>query len=462
MYEKIRAYIKKYKMLEEGDTVIAGISGGADSVCLLYMLLALRQEWKLDVIAVHVNHMIRGRAADEDEAFVRRLCREQQVPLEVFRTDVAELAREQKLSEEEAGRNVRRDAFERTAREHGAAKIALAHHKNDNAETVLLNLSRGAGLKGLGGIRPRNGPYIRPLLAVSREEVEEYLEKKNYSYCTDATNSEDAYTRNRIRKYVIPYMEREVNEGFLDHVCGAAERMAELWEYIEKKAAEEEARCVCRRGSGSAVVRKEGYEQMESVLRPYVLADVLAGISGRRKDLEKIHLQALEELFEKQVGRMIDLPYGMKAYRCYEGIRIEGEGAGEAEEAPGAVSVRVFDAGEIEGDLLEAIPKTPYTKWFDYGIIKNSVTIRTRQSGDYITIDRQGRKQKLKQYFINEKIPGEKRDKILLAADGSHVLWVIGYRRGLSGEVTRNTRKILEITIDGGESDERDNQRISF
>lgn len=473
MYEKVKNYVKIHNMLEQKDRVIAGISGGADSVCLLCVLLELKKEYSLEIRAVHINHGLRAGAAEKDEDYVRRFCQESGVSLEVYRIDVARLAEEKGFSCEEAGRYARRKAFEKEAEKFGGAKIALAHHKNDNVETLILNIARGTGLKGLGGIRPVAGRYIHPLLGVSRQEIEEFLAKKQRGYCMDATNYEDTYTRNRIRNHIIPYMEEEINSRFTDHACNMMEQMGKLWDYIAGEIQKAESRAVAyssNQGKAEALIRKEEFETLPAALRPYLIRQVMEKISGKQKDLESIHLKKIEELFQKQAGRRLDLPYQMCAIRCYEGVEIvlkdkgrkycsrkeeEDLGPKRVARRPEAVKMRVLDRWE-EGWQGSTIFQTPYTKWFDYDIIKDSVTIRTRQSGDYITIDRNGRTQKLKQYFINEKIPQKERDEILLAADGSHILWVIGYRRGCACEVTEHTRKILEITIDGGENYGRD------
>ena len=202
MYRKVREYIKTWQMLGREDKVIAGISGGADSICLLFMLLELKEEMEFRIAAVHIHHGLRNETADRDEAYVRSVCGKENVELFVYHEDVKQYAKERGLTKEEAGREVRRRCFLEVLREQGGTHIATAHHKNDNAETVLWNLCRGTGLKGMGGISPKNGVWIRPLLCLERKEIESYLEKGGISYCTDETNLEDAYTRNRIRNHV--------------------------------------------------------------------------------------------------------------------------------------------------------------------------------------------------------------------------------------------------------------------
>ena len=197
--EKVRAYIEKQHMILAEDHIIAGISGGADSVCLFFVLLDLRDRMGISFTAVHVNHGLRGEAANRDEEFVRELCGQYGIPLEVFRVDLESISKKRKQSLEECGRNIRREAFEQIRERCGGTKIALAHHQNDNAETLLWNLARGTGLTGLGGIRPVNGRYIRPLLCLDRNEIEDLLRQRGQGYCTDDTNGDTEYTRNKLR-----------------------------------------------------------------------------------------------------------------------------------------------------------------------------------------------------------------------------------------------------------------------
>ena len=201
MLTKVKNYAEKYQMFSSEDCIIAGISGGADSVCLLLVLLELQKEIGFGIVAVHVNHGLRGAEADADEAFVKQLCKEYGIPLETYCADVAMIANERKQSTEEAGREVRRECFEQARVKYSGTKIALAHHQNDNAETFLFRLARGTGLKGLGGMIPVKEQFVRPLLCLSRGEIEEYLQEHDISYCTDASNESDEYARNRIRNH---------------------------------------------------------------------------------------------------------------------------------------------------------------------------------------------------------------------------------------------------------------------
>ncbi len=455
MLKKVEAYVSRWHMIEKGDCVIAGVSGGGDSVCLLFVLLELRKKIPFELYAVHVNHGLRGKCADADEEFVRVLCGRHEVPLDVYRVDVATVARERRQSEEEAGRDVRREAFQEAMRKYHGTKIALAHHMNDNAETFLLNLSRGTGIKGLGGMRPMCKEWIRPLLCVEREEIERYLEEKHISYCTDETNASDDYTRNRIRNHVIPYLEEEVNAASVAHIAGTMEHLQEVQMYLEEQVKIYYEACVKETELGY-ILDKESFETVPKVLRPILVKNMLARLSKREKDISAIHVESLIDLLRKQVGRKIDLPYSIEAKRIYEGVRLQIKqiGAAEKNEAGYRIQSRIYDACERIPELAEK----SNTKRFDYDIISEEICVRTRQPGDYITIHPDGRTQKLKAFFINEKIPEEERDRILLVADGSHILWVVGYRDNPIYRVHEDTKQILEIQINKGEEDDgRDN-----
>ena len=487
MYQRVKEYIRRYHMLDGRDRVIAGVSGGADSICLLFMLIELSRESGFSVSAVHVHHGLRGDAADADAAFVKKLCGEQGVELRIFYEDVRGYAREKGLTQEEAGRNLRRENFLRVLEETGGTKIALAHHQNDNAETLIWNLCRGCGLRGLKGIAPAAGVWIRPLLCLKREEIESYLENRGISYCTDESNLTDDYTRNRIRNHVTPYLEQHVNSRAVLHMSETMEQMRLVGEFVEQEVKrygdmciryrDEETEVSGRGRSGAlvsgAVLYDAKFQQVPEALRGFVLQEMICRVAGRRKDIGNIHIKILEELLVKQVGRQVQLPYGVCARRCYEGIELF---VLPPRESPGETEYELFgdmDEGTLHTCPVEArvfqrtadmviFPENPYTKWFDYDIIKNTVKIRHREPGDYITIAKDGGAQKLKQYFINEKIPGSLRDKIWLAADGKHIMWIVGYRQNQKYQIAEKTRRILELKFYGGQDDGRKRQSDDF
>ena len=463
IFHKVEQYVAKRNMIQKGDKLVVGVSGGADSICLLFVLMELQKKLAFEMVVVHVNHGLRGESADADEAYVRKVCKEHGITCEVYRENMDLIAKERKQSTEEAGRDVRREAFGHTMEKHGGTKIALAHHMNDSVETFFMNLARGTGIQGMGGIRPIAGVYIRPLLCLERREIEEFLREKNIPYCTDSTNEEDDYTRNRLRNHVIPYLEKEVNARTVAHIGETMSQLQELQIFLQEQTEIYYKQCVKQHEKGYILLENSFFEAPAS-LRPFIIKRVLVQICQKEKDIQEIHMQKILELFQKQVGRQIDLPYAMQGKRIYEGVYIYKKEVTDIDPMNVQVSFAKENRQEIEWGNIKVICRLLEnastdkiymekidTMRFDYDIITHGVCIRTRQPGDYITIHPDGRRQKLKSFFINEKIPQEKRDKILLVADGDHILWVVGYRTNCVYQVGKYTKRVLEIQMDKGE-----------
>lgn len=484
--KRIEKFIQKYHMLTCGDRVIAGVSGGADSVCLFLMLLELREKIGFDLIAVHVHHGLRGEAADQDQQFVEALCEQHRIPLEIFRVNLESIAKKRKQSLEEAGRMVRREAFDSVCKKYGGNKIALAHHQNDNAETLLWNLSRGTGLDGLGGIRPVNGKFIRPLLCMNRKEIEEYLAKRKQSYCIDETNAGTDYTRNKLRHLVLPILEEQVNSAAVRHMNETMEQIWELQEYMQEQVEDAYQECVQEHFEKACwiQIQQKSFETFPELIKKMVIRKGMEQVGGKKRDLSHKHVDVMMELMNKQVGRTLDLPYEMHAKRNYEGIRLEKQRTYlSGEEKKAEIMQECMAELNIPGETILAdrnlklrckilekpknlsikdIPQKIYTKWFDYGIIKSSLYIRTRQAGDTIVIDEKGHQKKLKNWFVDEKIPKEVRDSQLLLAENNEILWVLGHRMSQAYQVKQLTKWILQIEVetyksDGGKENGRNN-----
>ena len=482
MERKVLAYIKQNRMIGKKDMVLAGVSGGSDSMAMLHILKELQKKLDFTLRVVHVHHGIRGKEADRDRSFVENICRKWQIPCTVYCYDVPGLSREWKLGEEETGRIVRKEAFQREAAVCGMKiKIALAHNQEYLAETMLHNLCRGTGLRGLCTMRPADGEIIRPILCLSREKIAGYLKQKKIPHIQDSTNLSDEYTRNRIRHHILPMLEQQVNGKAAAHMAETAARISQAEEYLTQQSCQ-----VLRefqKDNGYYFTKKFFMEPQ--IIRIYALQQAMEQLAGRRKDLTAVHYDKVLELYEMQTGRRISLPYRMEARRDYEGVRLfrygEEKSAGVTNQAhessdirtgktvcekecadrewqiriPGTVTspLGIFTA-EIFSYEGQKIEEKKYTKWLDYDKIKKNPHIRTRRTGDYMVINAQGNTKKLNRCMIDEKIPSEYRDSIPLIACGNEILWMVGSRMNERYKINPQTRKVLVLNYQGGHENE--------
>lgn len=428
--------------------MVLGVSGGADSICMLYVMKELQQRLNLTITVAHVNHHIRGAEADGDMKYVVKVGKKLSVSVLVCHVDVPAEAKERGMSEEEAGRVCRYECFNKVMTQVHATKIAVAHNLNDNSETILFNLFRGTGLRGLSGIPAIRDSIVRPLLNCSRSDIEQYLEENNIKFRMDETNLTTEYSRNKIRLELIPYIQSNINKRAEYNIVNAGSTLNEIEDYLEIQTDAAYKEYVFQ-----SIIKKEAF-----ILHPAILKRLIRRVikeqAGKLKDITKIHVDSVMALKDMEASKEVDLPYELVAKRIYEGIRINKP---ENIKVIPFKSIKIIENNEIinRDSILKAslesrefqkenIAELMYTKWLDYDKIKTLI-LRNRQSGDYITVDDKGSKKKLKDYFINEKIPREERDNILLLADGSHIVWVVGYRIGAYYKVKKNTKNILRL-----------------
>lgn len=475
-------FINKNHMLHPGDRVVVGVSGGADSVCLLHLLWCLREELQIELRAVHVHHGLRGDEADRDAQFTKSLCEKFFVPCEVVKIHADEEAREQGISVEEAGRNARYRILEEKAvcwekksvvRENktvegegggdiSPVKIAVAHHGDDSAETILHNLCRGSGLKGLSGIPPIRGRIIRPILWVSRKEIIDYLKSENLTYAEDSTNRANDYTRNKIRNRILPLIAAEVNEQAVKNILRAGELLSGANLYFEKMACEWLERFSPLWEPHPTVEHPTvelpilelpilelpiaELQKEETLIQGYILREAFKKMDCPLKDVTGKHIEEILSLLSKQTGKRVELAHGISAERRYKHLRLSwGEVQPKIpEEVLPTVNMKIFPYNK-----QEKILKNQYTKWFDYDKIRDALSVRHRQTGDFIMLPG-GKRKTVKAYMIDEKISADRRAGIPLLAEGGHVLWIMGYRISEYYKVTDDTKNILEVQLDGG------------
>src|SRR6056297_124295 len=461
MYDRFKENIIEKGLLEKGYGVVLGISGGPDSICMLSLFLRLKNEWDLRIVPVHINHMLRGEDSKKDALFVSEFCRQNGLECMTYEMDISGMSEKWKMSLEEAGRKVRYGLFESAAKETGCGRIALGQNLNDQAETILMRIMRGTGLKGLAGIEHmRDGIFIRPILIFKREEIENYCKENGLNPRTDLTNLEPVYTRNKIRLELLPYIENNFNEKISEALFRMGDMLREDSDFIEYAAEKEfEKIAVVRDGSG-VFISRDDFNGIHKALRSRILRRAVEEVKGNLTDVTGERVSAALHSIERAKGKKT----------------IEFPGFVDVTIAGGKISVckRKTDFKKIEfeyalemgepvyvketGDLIK-IEKMPFAEGFegksntwtvfiDEGKLANKfLKVRNRRNGDRFSPLGMNGTKKLKDFMMDSKIEETKRDSVLLICDGDEIAWVAGHRMSDIYKLDASTENVLKITI---------------
>ena len=461
MKDNVLKTIAEFNMLSQGDLVAVGLSGGADSVALLSLLCSLQKDLGLTLVACHVNHNLRGEESLRDERFVRSLCEKLGVECRVCSADVDKMAEVEGRSVEETARDVRYRFFAQTAGEKG--KIATAHTASDNTETVLLNLTRGSGLRGLCGIPPVRDNIIRPLWGCTRSETEAWCRQNGLDWVEDSTNAEDAYTRNRLRHHVVPIL-RQQNSNLDNTISETSARLRRDAEYLDQLAQKAEAELTDKNG----LIDREGFLQLPLPLRDRILLKMI----GRCIQPSARMLELCQQTAEQGSGC---LQLSEEDFFCANRHSLWTEQRGSIEKLEETAEIPVLQIGEtcrvqlrvriVELHLRQNQGSSENVYNFSlknrlcYDRIQDALVLRTRRTGDRIRLPYRNVSKTLKKLFCEEKIPLPRRETLLVLADrGGTVLWAeeIGFSADLQPDAESKT--ILELTIFNGENPGEDKQ----
>lgn len=442
MLDRVCRFIEENNMLSSGDTVVCGLSGGADSVCLLLVLNELSRRLQITVEAIHVNHSLRGAESDRDEEFCRCLCEKLDIPFSAERVDVNVFAREHSLSCEEAARKLRYELFSACSQ---GKKIATAHNANDNLETIILNLTRGSGLKGLTGIPPVRGNIIRPILEVSRSEIEEYLKSQNQEFVTDSTNLTEDYTRNKIRHRVIPLLE-EINSSVIKTTVRSSETLRDENSFITDSV--REATKKCRSGNSFT-----GLEKYHKVIRRRCIAELLSenGFPYSNERLTKCDRILCSGGKLNIHGSYYFISDGKTAgITVIDHNRLNTEISkelivGENGIFPDSIlSCRIVNCDNLR--KIKKVHKNLTFYYLDYDKISGRAILRNRRYGDKIQLCGRNFTSSVKK-LINEKVPAEHRSTLHFIEDEKGTIFAEAI--GIADRVkpAEGTVRLLEITI---------------
>lgn len=454
----VKATIRQRGLIKNGDAVLVALSGGADSVCLLDVLCSLKDELGISVAAAHLNHMIRGAEADRDEAYAAELCTKIGIPFYAERIDVPKISLQQGISEELAGRNARYDFFKRICKKYGYTVIATAHNKNDRAETVLMRVMRGTGIDGLCSIKyKRDDGVIRPLLDVMRCDIEEYCKEKNLEYCTDSTNSSTDYTRNKVRCELIPFIEKDFNPSIIDSLCVLADNSMEDAKFIN-----EYAQRLYNRINSPMPKRKPtiidiaSLQMVNESIQSRIIRIAAREVMGVKYNLSRVHIKAIKDLMNKETGASLTLPDRLIVsvkYGWIEFITDEQAKASKTDEF--SYPIEISDKLQTDAlDIAFKVVDKNYTKQSNEMVINyemlegRSLFIRNRRIGDKMVFFKDGRTRKLKDYWIDKKVPRTERDKIPLLCADKEIVAIIGDRISEKFKANEDTQKILVVTYE--------------
>lgn len=297
--EQIKKNIIKYNLIENNDRVVVGASGGPDSMCLLYSLNKLKQELNFEIIVAHVNHCIRQEAKN-DENLVRKFCAENNIEIHILTADVLNEAKMLKISTEECGRNVRYEFFSKLTNDTGSQKIAIAHNLGDNAETIIMNMARGAGLDGLSGMEYISGNIIRPMLNIAKEDIIKFLHKEEISYAIDKTNFENNYTRNYIRNVLVPGYNK-INPNFLDAMYRMSQILKNDSKILKSITNKLTLDLIISQGQNEIVIDTKKFKALDKEIQPRVVRNILSYILESMQGIDSVHIEDICELLNKSI-----------------------------------------------------------------------------------------------------------------------------------------------------------------
>ncbi len=448
--KKVNNTIKRYAMLYGGERVLIALSGGPDSVCLLHLLHELRKQWKISLEALYVDHGLRPDETEREKRFCKEIAERLGVGFNTVEVDVRTYAEREGLSLQEAARVLRYHALEQEAIRTESDRIATGHHADDQAETVVMRLIRGSGRRGLSGIPPVRGKIIRPLIEVQKTEIERYLQERGLKFLTDSSNLKKDYLRNRIRQEVIPVLKR-FNPNLTKTLSRVASVLREEDEYLDIQVAKALMRLISRKSDKSVELFLSPLETMERV----ILRRALLRVIDETRGLREIGVEHIEEIIrliqEGSTGARIYLPGGIRVIKSYSTLTITSQAPERVGEytlnVPGETVVK--EAGLVLISSITAekdnLGDGRYEVSLDLDSLSFPLRIRARQKGDYFYPFGFGKRKKLQDFFVDEKVPRDVRDSVPIIVSGDDIVWVVGYRLDDRFKVLPSTRRVLKI-----------------
>lgn len=445
MIDKIKKHIKENNLIEDGENIVIGFSGGPDSVLLLYALNELRKEYGYNLLAVHINHQLRGEEAVKDEEFSKDFSNSIGVKCISFHIDVNGYAKEHKISVEDAGRRIRYEKFHEVLEEEfGKGVIAVGHHKNDDAETILINLIRGAGGAGLSGISSKSNNIVRPLIDITKGEILEFLNENKIPYVEDKTNFENDYLRNKIRNVIIPYIENEINENFIDSLTRSSKIIESNEDFLEDYVSN--LNLISHERNYYKLNCKD-FEKHHIAIQRKLILKAYESIKGDRKDISFTNVESIRKIIIQNSGEfyinnfLLYMAYGylyliFKDEKKQEEFIIREKGKYNFRDF--IIKVDIVENKNIKVQRKEAI--------FPKEFLEEGIVVRSRKPGDKIKL--KNFTKKVKDIFIDSKVPKHLRDEIPILQYKDDIIWITGLKRSHNYLVDPSDDFVIKIRLE--------------
>lgn len=454
--------VRKYRMILPGEKIAVGVSGGPDSMALLYLLHDLRDDLKCTLHIAHLDHMLRGEESRTDAAYVAEHARKLDISVTLEAIDVRKMIMP-KESLESGARRIRYKFYERVMAKVKADKVALGHNADDQSETVMMRLLRGSGAQGLSGIPPIRGNFIRPLIEISRSQIDEYLQEMQITPRQDSSNLNTTYTRNRIRHDLIPLLEKEYNQNIKRLLCQNGEILQAEDALLTDLARQALENCVRHSDARTVTIHVPALSEYHLALQRRILRLAIKTLAGNLRGFDYDHIQDLLNLaLYRTTGSLISLPRGVWAEKVYDELmlrhqhlpRVPTESFDYSIKIPGeteipdlGLSIRTIGPESVHGENRKTQPsKDEHRETFDHDKIRGDLHLRNRRPGDrFHPLGMSGTK-KLKDFFMDEKIPRAMRNRVPILTDENNILWVIGYRIDDRFKITADTKSQLIVS----------------
>lgn len=458
IFDKVLGTINKHNLIQKGDKIVLGLSGGPDSVCLLHVLNRLKKDFNIEIYAAHLNHQIRGIEAQKDALYVSKLCEDMGIVFFVKSINVPKYCENEGLSLEEGARKLRYEMFYEIKDKIKANKIAIGHNLNDQAETVMMRIMRGTGLTGLKGIDYiRDNCIIRPILDVERSEIEEYCEAYNLNPRIDKTNLENIYTRNKIRLDLLPYMKDNFNSNVIESIVRMSNSLKSDNDYIEKEAEAKFREVSNVKEKGFVEINLDNFICLHDAIKVRVLRKSIKHILGDTNFVDQRHIEDIMSLeSDSKVNKMLTLPRNIFVYRKKDSIILTNEEIVNEEiefyynvPSNGFIKIKelkqIIETQVISIDRYKSMKLDNSSKGFDFNKVKGGIVIRSRRQGDKIKLAMGSKK--VKDLFIDLKIPREERCKIPIITDSEGIICVGDYKISENYKIDESTKEVLKINF---------------